>query len=313
MKTVWLLLLASGSAAPIELEGEIYSRTSAIVTPPSIPDMWRFTIIRLTPDGSSVKRGQVVVELDSSELTKRLREKQSALKEKQSQHKKLLLELAERERAEYLATEKSRSDYDKTRRKATQPAALIARRDYSKLVIERTQAERGLALAERRELLAAEQRRQERRQIEVAIVRLEGEVSLIHTSLAALQVVAPRGGVLQHRNNFQGDKPDVGSQVWRGLTIAEIPDPKQFGVHAVLPERDLLKISNADGALVHLTDGVGSTIHGRVIDIGRVVRSKSRIQPVPVLDIVIELVSGNYRLKSGQAVRVEITTTRKEN
>jgi hypothetical protein len=43
-----------------------------------------------------------------------------------------------------------------------------------------------------------------------------------------------------------------------------------------------------------------------VDEIGRVVRSKSRVQPVPVLDVMLALQGDLSGIKPGQPVRVEI-------
>ncbi|MGO4781366.1 hemolysin D, partial [Lysobacter sp. 2RAB21] len=83
--------------------------------------------------------------------------------EKHSELEKLDLELAERERSERLATSEAQAALDKAQRKTQQPAELIAGIEYRKLVVARAQMERKMALAQRREVLSAEQRRQERR------------------------------------------------------------------------------------------------------------------------------------------------------
>ena len=43
-----------------------------------------------------------------------------------------------------------------------------------------------------------------------------------------------------------------------------------------------------------------------VASIGRAVRSKSRVQPIPVLDMEVVLDDPSAPLKPGQAVRVEV-------
>jgi hypothetical protein len=53
--------------------------------------------------------------------------------------------------------------------------------------------------------------------------------------------------------------------------------------------------------------GGGSAYHGKVAGIGRAVRSKSQVQPVPVLDLEIRLDDARAKLRPGQAVRVELS------
>ena len=307
---VLMLALAGGvaTAESLRLEGEVIARESAALLPPAIEGLWQLSITELVADGSMVKQGQPVLMFDGGQLQQRLATKQSELKEKQTQHDKLMLELADRERAERLATADRLAQRDKAQRKASQPEDLLRGVDYQKLVIERRQSEQQLALAERRETLAAEQRRQERRLIESERSLLETEVEELQAGLAALNVQAPRDGVMQHNSSWQGEKFDVGSQVWRGQSVADIPDLDTLEVRAQLPEREMLQVRVGDAARVRV-EGGGAQMTGRVADIGLIVRSKSRRQPLPVLDIRIVLDAIPKQLKPGQAVRVDIETT----
>ena len=124
--------------------------------------------------------------------------------------------------------------------------------------------------------------------------------------MGALQVRAPRSGLMMHRSNWQREKFDVGSQVYRGQTVAEIPDVDSLAVRAQLPERDLQRVAVGTPARIIVEGTAGSARTGKVVSVGRAVRSKSQVQPIPVLDVEIELDAGNVLLKPGQAVRVEL-------
>ena len=301
-----LLVATSASAAPVMLEGEVFARSTALILPPAVDAMWQFTITRLAADGAPVKQGEVVVAFDAAQLMTQLTQKQSALKEKLSEQERQRLDLAERERQERLASEERSAALDKATRKSTQPADLIGRNDYAKLVIEREQAARQLALAQTRERLAAEQRRQEERLLSSEVAQLSAEVDELQRSLAALQVPAPRDGVVVHRSSFNNEKFDVGSQVWRGLAVAEIPDLATLAVRATLPERDLTRVSAGQPVRVSVEGGAGVALRGEVAEVGRSVRSKSRVQPVPVVDVVVLLEGNTTALRPGQPVRVEL-------
>lgn len=308
-----LALLASATAGanePLRLDGEVFARSSAALSPPSIEDLWNLNITQLHPDGAPVKQGDVLVVFDGGELQKRLIEKQSALKEKQTQWERLRLDLAERERNERLATEQQRAALEKARRKATQPVDLLRRVDYQKLVIERDQAEAQMALTERRETLAAEQRRQELRLIESERSLLQQETAMLQEALGLLTLKAPRDGMMLHKTNFQGEKFDVGAQVFRGMTVAEIPDLDTIAVRAQLPERHYREVAIGQKARVLADGGAGRALAATVQDIAPAVRSKSRVQPIQVLDVTLALEGDTRGLKPGQTVRVEMESTR---
>lgn len=305
----WMLLLLSlpglAEAATLRLEGEIVAQRSATLAPPAIEGLWQYNITFLATDGGPVKQGQPVIGFDGNQLQTTLQTKQSALKEKLSQSEKLALEHAAKTRDERIATEQARANRDKAQRKASQPEDLLRGVEYRKLVVEREQNEALLQLAERREQLAAEQRRQERAMLDAEIAQLQREVDEAQQGLAALKITAPRDGLLVHRGSWNGEKFDVGSQVWRGQTVAEIPDPASLAVRAQLPEVDYLKVSVGQPAKV-IVEGSGASLVGRIERIGQTVRSRSRLQPVPVIDLLVDIEGELSRLKPGQAVRVEL-------
>lgn len=298
---------AAAAAAPLRVDGEVYARRSSPLMPPNVERMWQFAITQLAPDGAPVKRGQTVISFDSSDVIKQLTEKRSQLKEKQSELEKLDLELAERERTERLATAEALAALEKAKRKTEQPAELIAGIEYRKLVVARQQAERKMELARKREVLSAEQRRQERRLLAAERDQLQADVDRLQRSLKALDVVAPRDGLMMHRSNFEGEKFDVGSQVWVGQTVAEIPDMATLAVRAELAERELSQVEVGAPVRIVVEGGAGRALRGKVASVGRAVRSKSQVQPVPVLDLDVQLDDAHAPLRPGQAVRVEIS------
>ena len=300
------LALAAGSLAAAELsfDGEIAARESAAISPPAIDDLWQLTLTQLVPDGTPVTKDQVVAAFDSSEVMRGLTEKQSALKEKETQRERLRLELAERERTEALATAQAKSNAEKATRKADQPADIVRRVDYQKLVIEREQAEKQLALAVRREAAAAEQRKQEWRLVEAELAQLRAEVARSQRAMAELNVKAPRDGIILHQSNWQGEKFDVGSQVFRGQSVALIPDVSTLIARVAVPETEIHHVRMGMKARVVVEGGAGQAIEGEVTEIGRAVRSKSRAQLVPVVDAVVSFKAQGQALKPGQPVRV---------
>jgi HlyD family secretion protein len=307
----WLalpVLLWSGmvAAQPLELEGEIIALRTAPIMPPVLQDVWQLNIAEFASEGSQVKGGDVIVRFEVGDLTKRLLENQNKLSEKTREHAQLLLALAERERNETLATAQARADLEKAQRKAEQPEDAIRSLDYKKLVVERSRAERRLVLSERREQLARKQRRAEQNLLETEIKWLQSEAARLKASIAALSVKAPLSGMMLYRSNFQGEKFAVGSQVWAGMTIAEIPNTNTLAVRAVLPERDLLRVAEGDSAKVRIDAGAASSLTARVVRLGKAVHSKSRVQPIPVIDVMLEFDRRASGLRPGQQVRVEI-------
>lgn len=300
---------SSPTSAPLRLEGEIAAERSAPIAPPAVQDQWQYQITQLVPDGSNVKAGQVVVSFDAAELQRRLQTAQNTLNEKNSERGRLLLDLAERERTEALSLEEQRAEETKAVRKAEQPAVLLRSVEYRKLVIDRDRAEKRTGLVEARKAASATQRRAERALVEAEVAQLEGEVAMLAAAIDALQVKAVRDGVVILRTGWRGERVEVGSQVFVGQSIAEIPDPTSLLVRATASERDLLRLREGAAARVRIEGGAGRQIEATVTRVGAAVRSKSRRQPVPVVDVELRLDGDTRGLRPGQAVSVELLAT----
>lgn len=297
--------VAAASTA-VRFEGELFARDSAALMPPGIEDLWQFSITELAPDGSLVEEGQRVVGFDAGTLMQNLQIKQSQLSEKRSELDKLLLQQDDRARSDALQTAQQAADLDKAERKASQPEGLVGRNDYRKLVIDRERARQRMLLVRQREAAAADQRSQERRLLQAEVEQLDNEVQVLQQGILAMSVRAPRGGLMLHRSNWQGEKFEVGAQVWMGVAVAEIPDLGSLAVRGTAPERELGALALGQRARISLQGGTRETLSGRVVRLGSTVRSRSRLQPVPVVDVEIELDSRPEGLRPGQAVQIEL-------
>ena len=300
------LLPLAAAADNLRLEGELAALDSEVIAPPTVRGVWNFQITQIAADGSVVKQGQPVAAFDATELQRRLVDAQGQLKQKQSEQAKLLLDLAERERTDQLATAEQVANLQKAERKAGQPAELVRSVDYRKLVIEREQAARRNALMQEKEARTARLRQAERALVASEVARAQADVNELTQALASLQVPAPRDGVMVVKSNWRGERYEVGSQVFMGQAIAEMPDPATLVVRATVSEREMLRLREGQPARVRLQGGGGRELTGQVAELGRAVRSKSRLSPLPVLDVVVKLAGDTADLKAGTPVIVDI-------
>lgn len=298
----------AGRGEPLHVDGEIYAQRSQAISPPAVDGLWQMTVTQMAGDGDVVKKGDMLVVFDAGEVIKNLTTKQGQLGEKLRTQEQLRLDLADRAREAELATAQARAEMEKAQRKAHQPKEYIARVDYQKLVIARIKAEQKMALTAQREQVAAEERVAEQRMADADASQLDSEVKKLKASLASLTVPAPRDGIVLHQDSWSGGKVDVGSQIWRGQSVAQMPDLSTLAVRAALPERELSRVSAGQRVRVVIAGGGDRSMSGRIAEVGGTVHSKSRVEAVPVVDLVVQLDQdpGQLKLKPGQAVQVEI-------
>ncbi|OOG51384.1 HlyD family efflux transporter periplasmic adaptor subunit [Rhodanobacter sp. C01] len=298
----------AGHDEPLHVDGEIYAQRSLAISPPAVDGLWQMTVTQMAGDGEVVKKGDMLVVFDGGDVIKNLTTKQGQLAEKLRTQEQLRLDLADRAREAELATAQAKADMEKAQRKANQPKEYIARVDYQKLVIARTKAEQRMALTAQRERMAAEERAAEQRMADADASQLDAEVKKLKESVGSLTVTAPRDGIVLHQDNWSGGKVDVGSQIWRGQSVAQMPDLSTLAVRAALPERELGRVNPGQRVRVVIAGGGDRSMNGHIAEVGGTVHSKSRVEVVPVVDLVVRLDQdpGQLKLKPGQAVQVEI-------
>jgi multidrug resistance efflux pump len=298
---------ASVAGRAPKASGEVYAQSTAAISPPIVEDLWQLTVTQMAGDGAPVKKGDPVVSFDGAEVNKSLTAKRSELEEKKRTQDKLRLELAEKARTEALTAAEAHADAVKAQRKASQPEAYVAGVEYKKLLIDRRKAEQKEAKSREREAVAADERAAEQRAADADVKRLNADVERMQNSLGSLNLTAPRDGIFLHATiPWNGEKIEVGKQIWRGMSVGEIPDVGTLAVRASLPERDLSRVKVGDWVRITLEGGGGQTLSGRVESIGLGVHSKSKVEPVPVVDLRITLDASKVALKPGQPVHVEI-------
>lgn len=298
---------AAQTAAPAKATGEVYARVTSAISPPPIDDLWQLTITQMAGDGQVVKQGDPIVTFDGAELNKQLTTKRSELEEKKRTEEKLRIELADKARTEGVTVAEAHAEAVKAQRKASEPEEYLPGVEYKKLVIARRKAELRDAKSAERAKAAADERAAEQRAADADVVRLEADVARLQAGLAALNVAAPRAGTFLHAvQPWNGEKIEVGKAVWRGMSVGTIPDTSTLAIRAMLPERDIARVKAGDRVRVTLEGGSSQTLAGHVEQVGISVHSKSKVEPVPVIDLDIAIDGTTAALKPGQPVQVEV-------
>lgn len=295
----------AAAPAPLALEGDVASRVQIPIAPPAIRDVWRYTLAQLVPEGSIVEAGQAVATFQAPDVSTRLQTKRSELKEKQRASEKLKLDQADEERSGALAVREAQANADRAERKAKMPKDLIRRVDYDKLVIDRAFTAQLAAFAVRERDAHARARKAEMDGMLAEIDQLEHSISMLEEGQQALTVKAQRRGVVLYRNQFNGEKFVIGSQVWMGLSVATLADPDQLIVNAKVPEAQSHALLSGQVARI-IVPGANLTLDAHVTSVGRTFHGKSTSQPVIVRDVTLQFDNPPKGVKPGTAVQVSI-------
>ena len=303
--TAFALPAKAPAPAALTIEGEIASRRSIPVGPPSIPYIWQYKLAFLAPEGTMVQAGQPIAVFESAEVATRLISLQGTLNERQRALEKLQLDQLEADRAGVLAQAEAQSEAEKAERKASQPKELIRRVDYDKLVIERGEKVRLAQLMQTQLEAQRHARLAERASLQSEVAQLRAQIADLVKGQAALTVLAPRRGLVLHRVSFNGTKFSVGSQVWMGLSVATLADPDRLGVDAKVPEAQAAGVQVGQAARVTVA-GARRALAAHVTGLGRAFHGKSAAQAAVVRDVQLEFDAPPTDVKPGAAVQVDL-------
>lgn len=331
MKTLLALLLvsalAAGCAGPVEgereagdlvvrrgnlrsrlvLTGELVAARAEELKVPRTPS-WQVQIRWMAEDGTPVRAGDRVVELDNSTFTGELDDKRAKAADDTTELARKQAEARAGLAEKQFAVEQRRTDLKKARLAAAIPADLMSARDHQERQLALRRAEVALAKAEKdlaaqREATAADLELQR-----ISLGRSQREIEQAETAISALTLTAPRDGiVLAADHPWEGRKLREGDNVWVGMTTATLPDLSTLQIKADLSDVDDGRIKPGMEAVCTLDAYPSESFRGRVVDISAVAQEGARQPLLRSFPVQIRLDRVDLRkMRPGMSVRVEV-------
>ena len=296
----------------LQFRGELKAMKSVTIAAPS--DAGSLQILKIVADGTQVKRGDVVVQFDSSKTKQDLAQDQSGLKSSQAE--------IDEARAQALLTE----EQDKT-------AAMKARYDVEDAKLDASQqeilsqidgAEANLKLADAKQLLQqAEDKLKSDQIIDRATIEDKTHASskagydaqMAAHALNATTLAAPSNGTIRLLSVWHaaGEGPfKAGEQVWPGAPIAELPDASSLRITARVDETERGRLAVNQPITAQLDAIADRQFTGKIEEISTIATSDfSAGWPIPRnFNLQIALDQTDARLKPGMTVQVTVIVDR---
>jgi HlyD family secretion protein len=297
----------------IPIRGNIKALRSIQLAAPSIAG--DLQIVKLVPTGTLVRKGEVVVQFDTTTLQATLDQKRSELKSAEADidHSKAEARLTR----EQQATDILQGGYDVDR----------AKLDASKneILSEIDGAETKLKLAD------AEQKFKELQQKDVSTkdstnADIDGKVQkrekslfdvrLAERQLASLTLRAPADGIVTLMPNFRarnwtqgGSTPDFkeGDRAWSGAVIAQLPDLSAVRVSARVDESDRGRLKPNQTATVHMDAIADKEFNATIAEISPIAKLDYSSWPFTKnFDIALQIVESDARIRPGLSASARI-------
>ena len=283
----------------LQFRGEVKALKSVTISAPA--DAGDLQIVKLLPEGTVVKTGDVVVEFDKTKTEQDLAQFKSALKSAEA--------TIEQARAQgRLAEEEDKTNVLKARF-AVESAKLEASKQEIVSKIEGEEAKLKLADAEQ-SLREAESKQKSntnlnKATIEAAIqasAKARYDVERAERSLGRMSVAAPSPGtisVLQHWAGSNMTPYRAGDHAWPGAAIAELPDASTLRISARVDETERGRLALRQPVTVQLNAIPDRQFTGHIELIGEIASLDfSAGWPIPrnfTLEIVLDQTDSRFK------------------
>jgi HlyD family secretion protein len=278
--------------------------------PPPFGNYWQFQIVNMVPEGKQVKAGEVLIAFDAQRVRDDLQRFQNELDQANKE------------------LEKTRSQIDLERQELISKLA-VAENNHEKLKLKQTNdptydipnkvEEDRLALEQaRREVEALKDRIEWHKRSSEATsqiivskkTRAENKVNEIKRGMEKFQSKAERDGVIIHKTKWNGERFQVGENVWPWFSLLELPDLNTIIAEAYVPEVDIGKVKIDQRVEITIDAFPGKSYAGAVKSMGKLVRPKAWDIPNKILDIQIALDQLDTQImRPGMSVKVKVETS----
>ena len=290
--------------------GELRARKFVQVVGPAAAqtvNVYQSKIASLVPEGSVVKEGDVIAELDRAPIATKAADVTLALQKAQAEFTTAQLDSAlnlansreEVRTAEYLLEEKKIA-----KEQAKYEAPSIKRQaeiDYEK-------AERAFEQSKRNLQTKTKQAIAKMSSVGADLGRQQNQLKAIQEVMGNFTIRAPSPGMVIYIREWNGKKKVVGSQ-WNAWdnTVATLPDLSQMESQTYVNEVDVRKLAVGQPVQVTLDADPSKRLNGKVTEIANVGEQRPN-QDSKVFEVKIQLTQSDTTLRPGMTTANAIET-----
>ncbi len=265
-------------------------------------------ITYLPPEGSIVKQGDRLVELDSGTLIEKIKDveekivaAENEIVKTRSTQEGALREMEVELSRLWLAREQAKV-------KADVPIELVARRDFQEyqLALEKASTEYQNQIAK-----IAQTKKEQEAELRVKTIekeKLQVQLNKVRSNIEGMNIKAPAEGMVIYNDHWmERRKLQVGDVVWGGFPLVQLPDLREMEVAAQVNEVDGPKISLGQRGRIVLDSFPDREIPGTVREISQTAIKAGWMAKAKIFVVIVSLEKTlTDIMKPGMAARVTL-------
>ncbi len=297
----------------VPMDGELQAVESFVVKAPS--NLWgNIRIVRIVPEGTLVKKGDFLIQFDTSEQMQKLQEAKNkyetalaALASTKADIQNQMADLENNIKMEIYSLEQARlraknAIYEaENKRLEIELNLKKAELSYQRLLEQKKSMEKINAAKLRQAELEVEQARLKLQQAE--------------DNLKKLTLTSPADGLVVYKKVWDGgqmSKLKVGYTPWRGQALIEIPSQNRMKVVGTINEIEISRVKKGEDAEIRLDAIKDSVFTGKVREVATLAH-KDRGSDKNVFDVEILINEENPQLKPGMTAHCKIISRKLKN
>lgn len=295
--------------------GELRAKNYTEISAPSAlrqVGIWQVKISNLVAEGTVVKEGEFVAELDKTEIMNKINEEQLNVQKKQSEFKSTQLDttLTMRDARDELFNLKYAVEERKLTKEQSiyEPPAVLrqAEIEYEKAIRNYDQKKENYKTKQQQSVTKMQI-------IGSELTKAQNRLSELTTTLAQFTITAPKSGMVIYAKEWDGKKKIVGSTVntW-DPTVANLPDLRTMESITYINEVDIQKVKTNQLVNIGLDAQTGKKLQGIVKSVASIGEQKPNSE-AKVFEVVIDVTSIDTSLRPAMTTSNSISTNTLKN
>jgi multidrug efflux pump subunit AcrA (membrane-fusion protein) len=274
----------------VDVTGTMRAVKSDLLGPPDLADTWQFKLSFMAPEGAAVKKGDVVVGFDDSQLQRNLEEKETEQRSVQKQIEKKLSEAQMARQGEALKIAEAEADLRKARLEVEVPTDLAGSLELQKARIDADAAAKEVAHQKSHAEQARRADAAELASLGELLHMAEQRVAELRSDIDRMKVRAPRDGiVIYYVDPWQGTKKKVGDSLEKPDKVLETDDLSVMIARGEVDEVDSSRVVVGQRVTLRLDAHPDVEFGGHIDSVGKIVQRASPKNPLKVMRLDVAL------------------------
>ena len=299
----------------VTVTGELQAKNSIEIKCPEqarAAGIWQMKISNLIPEGTVVKKGQFVAELDKAEIANRLKDSDLSIQKFDAQFLQAKLDsmlVLSQARDELVNMQYTKEEKNILLEQSAYEAPAIRRQaqiDYDRTVRSYEQTEKNYVTKTKQAIAKIQV-------VEVDLMKERQRRDIMQNVIQQFTILAPADGMVVYAREWNGKKIVVGSQVdaWRP-TVATLPDFRVMESITYVNEIDIQKVAAGQNVKIRLDADPKKILSGKITDVANIGEQRPNSDS-KVFEVRILISEADTTLRPSMTTANEILVAKKSN